>query len=85
MACDLDTVLTSVCDTGFGKVDDPVLLLQIIAQLEADHLSELDPGADTSLSAIRSRACASGIAKVTNPDDLLRLIAQLLCDQQEVE
>lgn len=78
----LAEVLADACTSEIGKVNNPVTLLQVSAQLSADYLVAADPGADISVEAIMSRACDSGIAKVENPDDLLRIIAQLLLDQQ---
>jgi hypothetical protein len=33
MACDLTTIQTDACTSGIGKVQDPIQLLQLIAQL----------------------------------------------------
>jgi len=33
MACNLSTVQSGACDSGIGKLTDPVKLLQVIAQL----------------------------------------------------
>jgi hypothetical protein len=39
MACDLNTLLTQLCDSGIGKVTDPIKLQQIIAQLACEGAS----------------------------------------------
>jgi len=36
MACNLDTVLSAACTSHIGMVNDPILLLQIIAQLSCE-------------------------------------------------
>ena len=39
MACDLTTTQTNACTSGIGKVQDPIKLLQIIAQLQCELAS----------------------------------------------
>lgn len=39
MACNLDTVLSAACTSHIGMVNDPILLLQIIAQLSCEASS----------------------------------------------
>lgn len=75
MACTVDALLESACESEIGKLSDPIQLLQVIAQLLADESSE-----DTSIEAILSRACESGIGKLSDPIQLKQVIAQLLCD-----
>ena len=82
MACTINTIQTDACESGIGKVQSPVALLQAIAQLSADYLLEANPAADVSAAAIHARACTSGIAKINDPQELMRIIAQVLCDQQ---
>lgn len=33
MACDIDTIKTDSCESGIGRLDNPIALLQVIAQL----------------------------------------------------
>ncbi len=80
MACELATVQDDACTSGIGKVKDPIMLLQIIAQLTADFVFD-DTGLAITPAAILDRACTSGIGKVTNELTLLTIIAQLNCDQ----
>lgn len=76
MPCDLETVQEALCESGIGKVTNPVTLLQLIAQSTAEASGE----ADISPEAILERACTSGIGKVTQELELLVIIAQNLCD-----
>jgi hypothetical protein len=80
MACDLQTVQEDACLSGIGTLTDPIKLLQVIAQLQAEILQEASPGIEISPEAILERACTSGIGKVTDNLMLNKLIAQLLCD-----
>lgn len=36
MACDITTIQTDACTSGIGKVQDPIALLQLIAQLTCE-------------------------------------------------
>lgn len=80
MACDLETVQDAACDSGIGKETNPVVLLQLVAQLTAEVLVAADPTADISVDAIIDRACESGIGKVNNMIQLLQIIAQNECE-----
>ncbi len=80
MACDLATVTTDVCDSGIGKVIDPIMLLQLIAELSSEVLVAAAPGTDVTVDAILERACTSGIANVENQITLLQIIAQNECE-----
>lgn len=80
MACTLSAIQTACCSSQICLETDPIKLLQIIAQINADQLLVIDPGADISLDAILTRACSSGILKETNPITLLQVIAQNGCD-----
>lgn len=82
MACLLTDTITNACTSGIGKVQDPILLLQIIAQSQADILLVAAPGTAVTPAAIQARACTSGIGKEQNPITLLQFIAQLNCDSQ---
>lgn len=82
MACNLETVLAAACTSGVGKETNPITLLQVIAQLQADYVEAAYPAIDTSIDAVLSRACTSEIGKETDQKKLLQYIAQLLCDQQ---
>ena len=80
VACDLTTIQSDACTSGIGQENNPIQLLQIIAQLQADLVLQGDAGADVSVDAILDRACTSGIGKVNNPVTLNQIIAQLICD-----
>ncbi len=80
MACELATVQTDACTSGIGKVTDPIMLLQIIAQLTAELAFDAT-GLAITPDAILARACTSGIGKMTDELMLLQIIAQLNCDQ----
>lgn len=80
MACVLATVQTDACTSGIGKIQDPIMLLKIIAQLNADLVSDAT-GLAITPAAIIARACTSGIYDVQDQITLLKLIAQLECDQ----
>ncbi len=80
MACELATVQEDACTSGIGNVTDPIMLLQIIAQLTAD-IAFNSTGLAITPAAILDRACTSGIGKVTSELTLLTIIAQLNCDQ----
>ena len=81
MSCDVNTVIDNACTSGFGKLQNPVQLLQVIAQSAANWVAETDPTADLDVDSILTRARESGIAKVTDPQVLLALIATKLCQQ----
>ncbi len=36
MACELETTQEAACESGIGKLDSPIVLLQIIAQLTCE-------------------------------------------------
>jgi hypothetical protein len=78
--CSLTTTQTNLCTSGIGKVTDPILLLQLLAQLNADLLAVSSPGTSTLVADILSRACTSGIGKVTDEIMLLQIIAQNGCE-----
>lgn len=78
MACDLATTQAAACESGIGKLDGQVQLLQAIAQSFASWLETLSPESDLSLAAIMDRACESGIGNLNNPISLLQVIAQNL-------
>lgn len=80
MACTIAEIQADACESCIGKVTNEVMLLQIIAQLQADYLLSLNPAEDISVDAILARACESGIGKVTDEIKLLQIIAQLECD-----
>ncbi len=80
MACELATVQEDACTSGIGKVQDPIMLLQIIAQLTADIVADTT-GLAITPTAIQSRGCTSGILKIQDEIMLLQIIAQLNCDQ----
>ncbi len=73
MACELTTVQEAACESGIGRLDGQIQLLQAIAQ----SLATLN--GDTSFEEIYERACESGIGKVDNQVVLLQLSAQNLC------
>ena len=73
-------ILESGCDTEITKVNNPVTLLQIIAQTSADAALAANPALDISVEAIKTRACTSGIGQENNQVELLQIIAQLLND-----
>lgn len=83
MACELTSVQEAACESGIGTVNDPVMLLQIIAQLLGDILQADSPATPITPDAIMERACESGIGKVNSPIQLEQIIAQLLCDAAE--
>jgi len=81
MACPtLDELEIAMCESGIGREENPITLLQITAQSALNWAEATNPGVDYSLSAIESRACASGIGWETSESVLLRLIAQNLCN-----
>jgi len=80
MACLLTTTQASACNTGLAKVSDPILLLQLIAQLTADLLTATSPSTSTTLAAITARSLTSGIGCVQDEITLLQLIAQNTCE-----
>lgn len=80
MACELATVQEEACTSGIGKVQDPIMLLQIIAQLTAELLVDAAPGTEITPDAILERACTSGIGKVQDEIMLLKIIAQNNCE-----
>ena len=45
MACDLDTLISQSCASGIGKVQDPIQLLQLIAQLTCEAAQGVNGGA----------------------------------------
>lgn len=79
MPCDLETVQAAACESGFGKVESEVALLQLIAQNAAAWVAAVEPGSDISVDAIMERACTSGYAKVTDPITLYQITAQNIC------
>jgi len=79
MPCDLETTQAAACDSGIGKLDGEIQLLQAWAQTRADTLAALSPSTDVTLAAIQERACESGIGKLSNPIKLYQVIAQSLC------
>lgn len=86
MPCNLLETQEAACESGIGKLDNQIALLQVIAQSMA---ATADDGSDESFTyaAIHERACASGIAKLDNPIALLQVIAQNLCsslDESEI-
>lgn len=80
MACDLETIQAAACESGIGRVTDPLTLLQITAQSALDWAKANNPGDDYSLVAVQDRACVSGIGWVQDESVLLRLIGQNLCN-----
>jgi hypothetical protein len=80
MACSLATTQTNACTSGIGKIEDPVVLLQLMAQLTADLLTAVAPATVTTVAAIQARGCTSGIQQVTNELTLLQIIAQNTCE-----
>ncbi len=78
--CNLDQVQIDLCTSGIGKVADPILLLQLQAQILANLLVAEVPGTDITVDAIMVRACTSGIAKVSDPTQLMVIIAQNGCE-----
>jgi hypothetical protein len=78
--CTLEQIQTDLCTSGIGEVNDPVTLLQIIAQLTAELLVTQDAGAVITPEAILERACTSGIGKVNDQKTLLQIIAQNGCE-----
>lgn len=80
MACALETTQTALCTSGIGRVHDPILLLQIMAQLTSDLLLTVSASADITVGGINTRACTSGIGKIQDPIMLLQIIAQNTCE-----
>jgi len=80
MACSLATTQTNACTSGIGKIEDPILLLQLMAQLTADLVTAASPSTATTVAEIVARACTSGIQKVQDEIILLQLIAQNTCE-----
>ena len=80
MACSLTTTQTNACTSGIAKVQDPVLLLQIMAQLTADLLTVVSPTTSTLIADILTRANTSGICKIQDEIMLLQIIAQNTCE-----
>lgn len=79
MARNIADIQAALCESGIGKVQNPVLLLQLTAQNAANWVKANSPDADISVQAIMARACESGIARVTDQQILLALIATKLC------
>jgi len=50
MACDLETILAAACESGIGKVNNPVQLKQIIAQLLCEFVESGGGGTCAALS-----------------------------------
>lgn len=82
MPCDLLETQLSACESGIGKLDNQIALMQAIAQSMATTV-----GGEATLEAIQQRACESGIGKLDNQIALLQVIAQSLCsslDESEI-
>lgn len=80
MACDLTAIQAEACESGIGLMNDPIALLQIIAQLTADQVVAASPSTEITPAAIMERACTSGIGKVNDELTLLTIIAQNSCE-----
>lgn len=80
MPCSIATTQANGCISGIGKVEDPILLLQLMAQLTADLVTATSPSTVTTVAAIEARACTSGIQKVQDEITLLQIIAQNTCE-----
>ena len=81
MACTLTATQTAACESDYGRVDDEILLLRLIAQSAATWLQAVSPGTDVSPEAVLDRACESGVGRLDDELTLLRVIAQNLCSQ----
>jgi len=81
MSCNLATTQAAACSSGIGKLNNPVQLLQVIAQNFASTALATTPSNLVDVASIQTRACVSGIGKITDEVALWRIIAQNLCGQ----
>jgi len=81
MACPtLAELEIAMCESGIGREENLITLLQVTAQAALNWAQSANPGADYSLTAIETRACESRIGWETDQSVLLRVIAQNLCN-----
>lgn len=75
MACELSEIQEGLCESGIGRLNDQIKLLQVIAQSAAVAAGE----EETSVDELLEGACLSGIGLENDPIMLLKSIAQSAC------